>query len=70
MRDCWPGRSACHGKPGDVAGFVLTRVLAAAAAILIVIVVAGLVLAHQASGPAAGWAAPPGMTGCGRGRAG
>ena len=51
------------GKPRDVAGFVLTRVLAAAAAILIVIVVAGFVLAHQASGPAAGWAVSTGHDG-------
>lgn len=51
------------GKPGDVAGNAATRVLAAAAAILIVIVVAGLVLAHQASGPAAGWAGSTGHDG-------
>lgn len=51
------------GKPGDVAGFVLARVLAAAAAILIVIVVGGFVLAHQASGPVAGWAGSTGHDG-------
>jgi hypothetical protein len=51
------------GKPGDLAGFVLTRLLAAAAAILVVIVVGGFVLAHQASGPAAGWAGSTGHDG-------
>jgi hypothetical protein len=51
------------GKPADVAGFVLTRVLAAAAAILVVVVVAGFVLAHQASGRTAGWAASTGHDG-------
>ena len=47
-------------KPADVVGFVVARVAAAAAAILIVIVVAGFFLAHQASGPTAGWATSSG----------
>ncbi len=51
------------GKPSDVVNFVFTRVLAAAAAILLVIVVAGFVLAHQASGPVAGWAVSTGHDG-------
>jgi len=51
------------GKPTDWVSFVLTRVLAAAAAVLIVIVVAGFFLAHEASGPAAGWAVSTGHDG-------
>jgi hypothetical protein len=51
------------GKPADVAGFVVARVAAAAAAIVVVFVVAGFVLAHQASGPAAGWARSSGQDG-------
>ena len=51
------------GKATDWVSFVATRVLAAAAAILIVFVVAGFVLAHQASGPAAGWAVSTGHDG-------
>jgi hypothetical protein len=51
------------GKPADVVGFVVVRVAAAAAAILVVFVVAGFVLAHQASGPAAGWARSSGQDG-------
>ena len=47
-------------KPADVLGFVTARVAAAAAAILIVIVAAGFFLAHQASGPTAGWATSSG----------
>ncbi|WP_300677190.1 hypothetical protein [Nocardioides sp.] len=58
-----PGKPGKSGQPGDLAGFVLTRLLAAAAAILIVIVVAGFVLGHQASGPAAGWAGSTGHDG-------
>jgi hypothetical protein len=50
-------------KPADVVGFAVARVAAAAAAILIVIVVAGFFLAHQASGPAAGWATSSGHDG-------
>jgi hypothetical protein len=50
-------------KPADVVGFVAARVAAAAAAVLIVIVVAGFFLAHQASGPVAGWAASSGHDG-------
>ena len=47
-------------KPADVLGFVVARVAAAAAAVLIVFVVAGFFLAHQASGPTAGWATSSG----------
>ena len=50
-------------KPADVVGFVVARVAAAAAAILIVFVVAGFFLAHQASGPSAGWATASGHDG-------
>jgi hypothetical protein len=51
------------GRPTNVVGFVVVRVAAAAAAILVVIIVAGFVLAHQASGPAAGWATSTGHDG-------
>jgi hypothetical protein len=51
------------GKPAEVVRFAVARVAAAAAAILIVIVVAGFFLAHQASGPVAGWATSAGHDG-------